>query len=73
MASSLSYIVNNFPERIHRTKCKYKHDDKNVKHAELNIIIKCTYCDYFLEYTNFIDDLIERKFYAVTKVINKSF
>ena len=48
MASSLSNLVNNLSEGIHKIKCKYGHDD-----------IK--YCDCFLEYTNFKDDLIELK------------
>ena len=38
-ASSLSNFVNNLSEGIHRTKCKYGHDDKNVKLLELNITI----------------------------------
>ena len=28
MASSLTNIVNNISERIHKIKCKYRHDDK---------------------------------------------
>ena len=28
MASSLSNVVNTLPERIHKMKCKYRHDDK---------------------------------------------
>ena len=39
MASSLSNLVNNFSEGIHRIKYKYRHDDKNLKHVELNISI----------------------------------
>ena len=39
MASSLSNLVNNISEGIHRIKCKFGHDDKNVKHVELNITI----------------------------------
>ena len=35
MASSLSNLANNFSEGIHRIKCKFRHNDKNVKHAEL--------------------------------------
>ena len=35
MASSLSNLVNN----RHRTKCKYGHNDKNVKLAVLDISI----------------------------------
>ena len=40
MASSLSNVVNNLSEGLHRTKYKLEHDDiKNVKHVELNISI----------------------------------
>ena len=28
MTSSLSNLVNNIAEKIHRTKCKYGHDNK---------------------------------------------
>ena len=37
MASSLPNFVNNPAEGIHKIKCKYEHDVKNVKPAELNI------------------------------------
>ena len=57
MASSLSDPVNNFSEGIHRIKCTYGHDD--IKCETCGIIYK--YCDGFLEYTNFKDDLIECK------------
>ena len=36
MATSLSNFVNNLTERIHKIKCKYGHDQKNVELAELN-------------------------------------
>ena len=39
MATSLSNLVNNFSEWIHKIKCKFGHDDKNVKLVELNISI----------------------------------
>ena len=40
MASLLPNLVNNLSEGIHRTKCKFEHDDKkNVKLVELNISI----------------------------------
>ena len=40
MASSLSNLVNNLSEGLHRIKCKLGHDDKkNVKHVELSISI----------------------------------
>ena len=38
MASSLSNLVNNLSEGIHRIKCKFGHI-KNVKNMELNISI----------------------------------
>ena len=55
MASSLSSFVNNPFEEIHRIKCKYGYDDKKYD----TYGIKYKYCDCFLEYTNFRDDLIE--------------
>ena len=39
MPSSLSNLVNNYSEGIYRIKCKYRHGDKNVRFAELNINI----------------------------------
>ena len=54
MSSSLANLVNNFSERIRGIKCKFGHDDKKCKICG----IKYKYCDCFLEYTNFKDDLI---------------
>ena len=51
MASSLSNLVNNLSEGIHRIKCISGHDDKKCEACE----IKYKYCDGFLEYTNFKD------------------
>ena len=39
MAKSLSNLVNKLSERIPKFKCKYRHDDKNVKFVELNMSI----------------------------------
>ena len=39
MASSLSTLVNNISEGIHRRKCKVEHDDKKCETCELNISI----------------------------------
>ena len=39
MASSLSNLVNNLSEGIHRIICKFRHNDKNMKLVELNISI----------------------------------
>ena len=57
MASSLSNLVNNLSEGIHRIKFKFGHGDEKCKIC----LIKYKYCDCFLEYTNFNDDLIEYK------------
>ena len=57
MASSLSSLVNNLAEGIHKVKLKYSHDSKKCEACGI------TYKDYdcFLEYTNFRDNLIEYK------------
>ena len=57
MVSSLSNLVNNLSEGIHRIKCKFTHDDKKCETCR----IKSKYCNCFLEYTSFKDDLIEYK------------
>ena len=50
MANSLSNLVNNLFEGIHRIKCKCE-----------TCGIKYKYCECFLEHKNFKDDLIECK------------
>ena len=57
IASSLSTLVNNLSEGIPKIKCKYVYDDKKCKPCR----IKHKYCNCFLEYINFKDDLIEYK------------
>ena len=57
MASSLSNLVNNLSEGIHRIKCKFGHDDKKCETCG----IKYKYCDCFLEYMNFKDYLTKYK------------
>ena len=54
MTSSLSNLVNNLSEGIHRIKCKHRHKDKKYETCG----IKYKYHDCFFEYTNFKDDLI---------------
>ena len=49
MVCSLSNLVNNLSEGLHRIKCKLAHDDKKCEACG----IKCQYCDCFPEYTNF--------------------
>ena len=46
-----------FSEWIHKVKCKYGHNDTKCKTCR----IKYKYCNSFLKYTNFKDDLIEQK------------
>ena len=53
MTSSLSNLVSNLSEWLHRVKCKSGHTIKNVKHVELNISI--------VTLANFKDDLTECK------------
>ena len=57
MASSLSNLVINLSEGIHKIKCKYPHNDKKCETCR----IKYKVCDCFLECTNVKDDLIEYK------------
>ena len=63
MASSLSNLVNNLSEGIHRIKCKFCE----------RCGIKYKYCDCFLEYTNFKDDSIEYKCLCCTKNYQQKF
>ena len=57
MANSLSNLVKTFSEGIHRIKCKFGHGDKKCETCR----VKYKYCDCFLEYLHFKDDLIEYK------------
>ena len=57
MSTSLSNLVSNYAEGIHKTKCKHAHDDKKCETRG----IKYKDCDSFPEYTNFKDNFIESK------------
>ena len=57
MVSSLPNLINNLSEGIYRIKCKFGHDDKKCE----TYGIRYKYCNCFLEYTIFKDDLIEYK------------
>ena len=46
MLSSLSNLVNNLAEGIHKIKCKCGHDNKKCE-------IKCKHSDCFLKYIHF--------------------
>ena len=67
MASSLSNLVNNLEEEIHKTKCKYGHDDKKCDTCR----IKYKNCDSSLEYTSYEDDLTEYKHSVVIRIIKQ--
>ena len=69
MASSLSNLVNNLSEGIQKIKCKFGHNDKKRETCG----IKYKYCDCFLEYTNFKDDLIEYKCLYCNRNYQKNF
>ena len=69
MASSLSNLVNNLSEGLHRIKCKLEHDDKKCHTCG----IKYKYCHCFLEYKNFKDDLIEYKYLCCDKNYQQKF
>ena len=69
MASYLSNLVNNLSQGLHRIKCKLGHDDKKYETCR----IKYKYCDCFLEYANFKDDLIEYKCLSCNKSYQRKF
>ena len=69
MASSLSNLVYNLSEITHKTECKYGHEDKKYEICG----IKYKYCDCFLEYTKFKDDLIEYKYLCCNKFYQHKF
>ena len=49
LASSLSNLVNNLAEGIHKVKCKYGHNDKKCETCG----VKYKDCNCCVEYTNF--------------------
>ena len=69
MTISLSNLVNNLSERIHKIKCKYGHNDKKCETCG----IKYKYCDCFIEYINFTDHLIEYKCLCCIKNFQQKF
>ena len=69
MASSFWNLVNNLSEGIHKTKCKFVHEDKKCE-TRRN---KYNYLDCFVEYTNFKDDLIECKCFCCSRNYENKF
>ena len=66
MERSLSDLVNNFSQVIHRIKSKYGNDDKTCKTCG----IKYKDWDCFSEYANFKDYLIAYKCLCCNKITN---
>ena len=69
MPSSLSNLVNNPSEVIHKIKCKYEHNDEKCETCGIRYEV----CECFLEYTNFKDDLIECKCFCCNKNYQQKF
>ena len=67
MASSLSNLINNLAEEIHRIKCKNEHNNKKCERCE----IKFKYCYCFL--AKFRDKLTEYKCLCCNKNYQKKF
>ena len=70
MASSLSNLVNNLAEGIHKIKCKNEHSNRKCKTCGIK------HKDYhsFFECTNFkVDDLIKYKCLCCNKNYQKKF
>ena len=57
MGSSLSNLINDLAEGIHKIKWKNEHNNKMCEKCR----IKYKDCDCFLEYAYFTDNLIEYK------------
>ena len=69
MTTSLSSFMNNLSEVIHRIKCKYEHYHERCETCG----IKYKYCNCFLEYQKFKDDLIEYKCLCCDKNYQQKF
>ena len=69
MASSLSNLVNNLSEGIHKIKCKHGRNHKRCETCGFRH--KC--CDCFLEETKFKDDLIEYKWLCCNRNYQQKF
>ena len=68
IASSLSNLVNNIVEEIHKIKSIYRHNNKHCETCK----IKYKDCECFLEYTNIKNDLTVYKCLYYNKNCQKS-
>ena len=66
MTRSLSNLVNNLSEGVHKIKYKFGHNDKNVKRVELNINIVTAFLN--IQVLKMIEQNLS--VFAVTKIIN---
>ena len=69
LATSLSILVVNLVERVHKIKCKYEHDDIKCETCR----IKYKDCKYCLESTNYKVGLMEHKCLFCNKNSQKKF
>ena len=67
MESSLAKLVNNFSGGFHRIKFKIDHNHKKFEAFG----IKYNYCDCFLKYRNFKNNLIEYKYLIFNKIYQR--
>ena len=68
MANSLSNLVNNLAEGVHKLKCKCGHDDKKYQSG-----IKYKDWECCLEYMYIIDDITEYKYLCFNKNYQRKF
>ena len=69
MPSSLSILFNNLSGEIEKIKWKQRHDDKKCEAQAY----RYKYCNSFLEYTDFKNDLIEYKCLRFSKNFQQKF
>ena len=69
MVNSLPNLVNNLGEKIRKVDFKYVRDDKKCETCG----IKYKDCNWFLEYANFKNNLLNTNVCVVTIIIRKGF
>ena len=69
MASSLSNLVSNLSEGIHKIICIEGHNDEKCETCGITYEV----CGCFLQYTNFKGDLIEYKCLSCNKDYQQNF
>ena len=69
MASSLSGLVNNLAEGVHKIKCKYEHNNKKIEPCG----VRYKDCEWCLKYPSVKNYLIEYKYIYCSKICQKKF